>query len=102
MRERRATIVLQWTKHRVRQHLVARPRQNFSAVIATQVVSKRHNYALAVRINRSDGVTFVENTVSDLQVLQIYHVASHGRSRVIAERAIRDLQCRKVQDADHE
>jgi hypothetical protein len=94
MCERRATVVLQWTKHRVRQHLIARARQDFPAIIAAYVKSERHDDALAVRIDRPDGVTFVENAVSDLQVLQIYHVAGHGRSGVIAERAIRDLQCR--------
>jgi len=73
-------------------NLVAGAGQNPESIVATKVVAKRHDYAVAIVINIRTCVTSIQNRVSDLKVVKVYNAAREKHRRVIADGAISDNQ----------
>ena len=92
MRQSVPAVNLQRPKDRIGLDLVAGAGQNPESIVATKVVAKRHDYAVAIVINIRTCVTSIQNRVSDLKVVKVYNAAREKHRRVIADGAISDNQ----------
>jgi hypothetical protein len=94
-----AAVILQRPEHRIPVDLVAWTSQNPETIIATKVVAKRPDDAVAIVIDIRTCVAFFQNRVSDLKIVKVYNAAREKHRRVIADCAINNHQCPGIEHA---
>ena len=98
MRKSRPTVILQRTEQRIGIDLIARAIQITAAVVAADIVAQRCDCAATIDIEIHTRGACIQNGISDLKRAEVDDASSEKRSRVIAERAIGELQRGEIED----